>query len=160
MPFIVTDHSVKELAGPMVEIDCPNCGERRCLAVSFERRADEVILLVFHRQSRSYWVECSKCHAQQRSRVPVSELVGQTPEDLAALIYPDTSLPVKTIAIAALICAPFPAIGLVLPVAALILTRRVAAWPRTLARVAFAIGVLANIAIAVLQMLVQPTVVL
>jgi predicted RNA-binding Zn-ribbon protein involved in translation (DUF1610 family) len=160
MLFIVTDHSVKKLAGPMVEIDCPNCGERRSPASSFERRTDEVILLVFHRQSRTHWVECTNCGARQRSRVPVVELEGETPEALAALLYPDTSPPIKTIAIAALICSPFPAIGLVLPAAALILTRKVAAWPRTLARVALAIGVLVHISMAVLHMLVPPTVVL
>jgi hypothetical protein len=151
--MIPVDQTIREFQGPTLAIDCPNCHERRCPATSLERRTEETLAFVMKRCVSTHWVTCSRCGAALRSRVPVAELAGQTPEQLRDVLFPDASPIVKVVAIAAVPCAPAPGLGLALAVVATALTSRVPAWPRTTARFALFLSILAHLAWGVLIVL-------
>jgi hypothetical protein len=151
--MIPVEQTVREFQGPALAIDCPNCHERRCPATSLERRTEETLAFVIKRCVSTHWVTCSRCGAALRSRVPVDELAGQAPEQLRDALFPDASPIVKAVAIAAVPCAPAPGLGLSLAVIATVLTWRVPAWPRTTARFALFLSVLAHLAWGVLLVL-------
>jgi hypothetical protein len=141
---------IERQPGPDVVIDCPACHSRQVPATTYDERTREKLygLLQVNDVERSC-VVCSSCGTSLRSRLPVAELEGKAPDELADLIFIEASFYQKSAAVIALVVAIFPFVGTVLAAIALIANYKIPGWPKTVSFIALGISFLPFLALAV-----------
>ncbi len=137
---------VERQPGPDLVIDCPVCHSRQVPAATYEERTREKLygLLQVNDVQRSC-VVCSNCGIALRSRLPVAELEGKAPDELADLIFVEASFLQKALAVIALVVALFPIVGLAVAAIALLVNRKMPSWPRTVSYVATGVSLLSSL---------------
>ena len=136
----------EQLGGGELRINCPECGATDVPADAWFQ--DDTAYFVYTKTTS--WVRCSACGAELYSREPADALLGRTPAQLESVVRRRVSPVRKLFVILAWLLFFWPAIGLVMGVAAWVATRKVRGGWRTAGRIAFGLSLLVHIGLGLL----------
>ena len=99
--------TITRIEGPDVAINCPECGAKAVVSRAYSSK--EVANLVL--RHTTHWVTCAVCNRNLYSKLPVQDLVGHTPEQLARYVVQRTALPARVLSVLSLFLFYWPILG-------------------------------------------------
>jgi hypothetical protein len=140
MDILITTRS-QQTPGPELEIDCPKCGTSNTSAASYEQR-DYLSLFYFIPlfSVANTFVKCGTCDARLTSRLSIEELQQHSTSDVSQYLSYEISFVVKFLAIASILLAIVPIVGLVLAILTVSLSLKSGGWPKTVGIIALVLS--------------------
>src|SRR5438105_626485 len=112
--FVFWIEEDKTTPGPDGMINCPACGQRTVWASTYRMQTRSWWFgLIPGLAVHSTWVTCLECKTPLVSKLPLTELLDKSPEELATEIYLPFKLLETFMALAAFVVAIVPFVGLV-----------------------------------------------
>ncbi len=126
------------------KIHCPACHWRDVDAQIIEHVEKVMEALVVQVSSHTtWWVVCARCKARLYSKVSGDELQKRTADQLVGVVVTRVSFVKQFWAVASVLLAIFPFMGLGVGLIAYLVNRKSPGWPRTVSKVGFGLtGVL------------------
>jgi hypothetical protein len=132
------------------QIHCPVCHGQNLpgeIIESQETLMENLVVPVA--RHTTWWVVCSRCKTRLYSRQNAAELQGKTPDDLAGLVYYRVSLVHQFLAVAAVVLAITPGLGVIMGLIAWFVNRKTPGWPQRLSKYALWTAVFLHVAFVV-----------
>ncbi len=98
-------------------------------------------MLVVHMSTHTtWWVVCSACKARLFSKVSGSELATRTADQLVGVVVPRVGLVKQFWAVASILLAIAPLVGIIVAIIAYLVNRKSVGWPRTVSKIGLGIS--------------------
>ncbi len=122
-------------------IHCPACHARDVEAVIIEHAEKVTEMLVVHMSTHTtWWVVCTGCKARLYSKVSGSELAQRTADQLVGVVVPRVGLVKQFWAVASILLAITPFMGIIVAIIAYLVNRKSVGWPRTASKIGLGIS--------------------
>lgn len=117
-------------------INCPSCGQTNVPAeiIDHVENVTEAFIVKLAKHT-TWWVVCSGCKARLYSKLSGAELQQRTPDQIVGFVAPRVSLIHQLIAVASVVLAIAPFLGLCMALIAYFVNRKSAGWTRTVSKV-------------------------
>jgi hypothetical protein len=149
-----SSHTMR-VPGPLVIVNCPSCH-----SVSDAETYEQVEKIAFYfiplPAQHETCVRCLTCGKIRLSRLPLRDLATLPAADLEPWLYERVSIVAKFMALASLLLACFPIVGLGCGVIGLIMNFKSGGWPRTLCVVGIVINTPITL-LGIIAMIMQPS---
>ncbi len=119
----------RRIPGPNLRFDCPACGRKNTLALTYDFEERIRLYGVPIPTQRERYVACSVCGETQLSAIPLADLAALAPDEIRQHLYRRVSIIVKLFPVLSVLLFCFPGVGLILGIVGLVTTRRSRGWP-------------------------------
>jgi hypothetical protein len=138
MPTIIAE----DKPAGTTRIHCPACKARNVEAQIIEHSEKVMQALVVHVSTHTtWWVICSACKARLYSKEPGEGLQHKTADELVGRVVPRVSLVKQLFAVASVLLAITPLMGIVIALIAYFLNRKSVGWPRVVSKIGLGISI-------------------
>ncbi len=125
----------------LTRIHCPGCHARDVEAMIIEHSEKVTEMLVVHMSTHTtWWVVCSACKARLYSKISGSELAQRTADQLVGVVVPRVGLVKQFWAVASILLAIAPFVGIIVAIIAYLANRKSVGWPRTVSKIGLGIS--------------------
>jgi hypothetical protein len=116
-------------------INCPSCGQIDVPAeiVQHVENVTEAFVLKVASHT-TWWVVCGGCKARLFSKLPGPELRQRTPDELVGFVAPRVSLIHQFLAVASVVLAITPFVGICMSLIAYFVNRKSPGWTRKVSK--------------------------
>ena len=144
---LVFSEETQDTPGPVIDFDCPACGQQRAKGLPNERMTRLWFLGLFplistNLAAKETWIACLQCGVLLGTEVKLADLAGKTPEELVGRIHFRTTFLQKALAVIALAVAIFPLVGFVMAIFAIAANWNTRTWPRMVSKIAVFLSIL------------------
>lgn len=116
-------------------INCPSCGQANVPAEIIEHVENVTEAFVLKMASHTtWWVVCGGCKARLYSKLPAAELKQRTPDQLVGIVAPRVSLIHQFFAVASVVLAIAPFVGICMGLIAYFVNRKSPGWTRIVSK--------------------------
>jgi len=135
-------------------IHCPACGRRDVEAQIVEHSEKVMQAVVVHVSTHTtWWVVCSACKTRLYSKLSGAELKQKTADQLVGVVVPRVSLVRQFFAVASVLLAIMPFVGIGMGIIAYLVNRKYPGWPRTVSKVGLGVTAFFHVAYVLLTIL-------
>jgi hypothetical protein len=138
-------------------IHCPACKGQNVEAQIIEHSEKVMEALVVHVSTHTTWgVVCSACKARLYSKEPGEALQRKTADELVGRVVPRVSLVKQLFAVASVLLAITPLMGIVIALIAYFLNRKSVGWPRVVSKIGLGLSIFFIVGLIALMILTAP----
>jgi hypothetical protein len=139
--IVMTTVIAEDMPFGTTRIHCPACRVRDVEALIIEHSEKVTEMLVVHMSTHTtWWVACSACKARLYSKISGSELAARTADQLVGVVVPRVGLVKQFWAVASILLAITPGLGIGVGLIAYLVNRKSPGWPRTASKVGLGIS--------------------